>query len=220
MTHSLPHTPVPLAAPFVAAMLLLSAASFPAAAEPVGTVVALSGQAERVRGGQPAPLRPGADVEAGDELRTGPDGRLRVRFADSSMAVLGAASRMTVTTPARSLQQAAGGQGASLLLDLGAGILRAVVDSVVPEARFEVGTRTAVASVRGTEWIVEITPQGTGVVTLRGRVAVRNRDPGVTGTVTLAPGQGTDVPEGRPPSPAVRWGDARLQRALSATTAP
>ncbi len=79
----------------------------------------------------------------------------------------------------------------------------------------EVDTRTAVASVRSTEWLVESTARGTGFLSVEGVVEVRGL---AGGAVSLRPGQGTDVPPGGPPRPAATWGEARRRDALARTT--
>ena len=62
------------------------------------------------------------------------------------------------------------------------------------------------ASVRSTEWLVESTAKGTGVLSLAGEVTVRGLAGGV---VVLRPGEGTDVAPGAPPRPPAIWGEAR-----------
>jgi hypothetical protein len=54
------------------------------------------------------------------------------------------------------------------------------------------------------------------VFVVRGRVAVQGRVGGPT--TELAPGEGVDVAPGAVAPPAVRWGQARIDRALAATT--
>ncbi|MGQ9371125.1 FecR family protein [Azospirillum sp. ST 5-10] len=193
--------------------LLLAGA---AAAQPVGEVVTLIGQAERVRGGAAEPVVRGMAVEPGDVLNTGPAGRLRIRFVDGSTGVLGVESTLTV---ARFAQP--GGAGTrDAALELGRGILRSIAETVRPGQRFDVRTPTAVASVRSTEWIVVITPEGTGVLALDGRVAVRGTAAGAARPVVLEPGEGTDVAPGRPPTPPARWSPARVGGVTDATALP
>ena len=194
--------------------LLLAGA---AAAQPAGAVDTVIGQADRVRGGTAQPVRPGMALETGDVLTTGPAGRLRIRFADGSTAVLGAASTLTIARFANADGGAAGGGARDAMLDLVTGIVRSIAETVRPGSRFEVRTPTAVASVRSTEWIVESTPEGTGVLALAGRVAVNGA---AGGAVVLDPGEGTDVAPGRPPGPAVPWPPARVGRVTDATTLP
>ena len=70
------------------------------------------------------------------------------------------------------------------------------------------------ASVRSTEWLVESTAKGTGVLSVAGEVTVRSL---AGGAVVLRPGEGTDVaPDAAPKAPAV-WGAARRQAALART---
>ena len=73
---------------FCAALLMFIA--LPALAQPpAGTIERQKGQASRTQQGSPLPLSKGADVFAGDILKTGKDARLLVRFADGSSLTLG-----------------------------------------------------------------------------------------------------------------------------------
>jgi hypothetical protein len=79
----------------------------------------------------------------------------------------------------------------------------------------EIQTRTAIISVRSTDWIVEATKDSTAVFVVQGEVAVRSISTGQT--VVLPAAFGTDVPAGAPPTPPKRWGDKRVQDVLART---
>ena len=79
----------------------------------------------------------------------------------------------------------------------------------------EIDTRTAVASVRSTEWLAESTAKGTGVLSIEGEVTVHAI---AGGTVILRPGEGTDVASAAPPKAPAIWGAARRQDAIARTT--
>ena len=104
-------------------------------------------------------------------------------------------------------------------LELVSGALRVLVAKVAPNGHFEIETETAIAAVRGTDWLIEATPDRTSVALLQGDVAVTGRDPQARGSVALQQaGQGTDVRRGAAPTPPVPWGAGRLADLLARAT--
>ncbi|MBP2296578.1 FecR family protein [Azospirillum rugosum] len=186
------------------------------AAGPVGEIQTVVGTAELVRAGTVTPMRPGLPVEAGDELRTGPAGRLRVKFRDGSAATLGSNAAMTVER----FEEPGGAGTRDAALAIAGGLVRAVAEKLVGASRFEVRTPTAVAAARSTEWIVEVTRDGTAVLGVSGTVSVRSTGPGAGGPVELKAGEGTDVAPGAAPQPPKTWAAPRATRVLDATTLP
>ena len=183
-----------------------------AAAEPVAHVATLVGEAVVAPpGAAPArKLAAGAPLRQGDSVSTGRQSRLKIVLEDGSVLQLGAETTLTVTLFAGPRESR------SVLLDAPRGVLRALVEALSPGARFEIRANTAVASVRGTDFMMEMKEGAAAVVVLEGAVVVA----GPGGFVALAPGEGTDVPLGAPPRPVVRWGQARVDRLLAATAAP
>ena len=111
------------------------------------------------------------------------------------------------------------GRKAKTKLALVVGALRLFVSMASADGSFEVESETAVAAVRGTEWIVDATRDHTAVAVLSGRVAVTSREAAAGSTVLLtAPGQGTDVRRGAAPTPPVSWGARRLADVLARAT--
>lgn len=195
-------------APLIAA-LLLCLAGLPASAqsaEPIGTVAGLTGSAVALRADGPVALRLGAPIRRRDEVRTLADAKLQIEFHDGSELVLGADSKVAIARYAPS-----DGRG---LLKLLQGIVRAVLPESGSWRRFDVETRNAVASVRSTQWIVALSPEGTAVFAVAGAVAVR----GGGAEVLLNEGQGTDVPTAGKPDAPGRWGRSRVDRVLQRTT--
>src|SRR2546428_9560136 len=85
------------------------------------------------------------------------------------------------------------------VVSIASGFFRAVARKVLLQTRFEMRTGTAVAAVRGTQWLSEVTPEATAIVVLQGKVAVVHAHRSIHGKDVLTPGQGTDVHENRPP---------------------
>ncbi|MBK1668976.1 hypothetical protein CKO28_13140 [Rhodovibrio sodomensis] len=186
-------------------------ATGPAAAQTdaVGTVTGLTGPASAWTDATPRALTLGARVHRGETLRTLADAKLAVRFTDGSKLTLGADSQAAVDAFAPTRGNAA--------IRLLRGILRLVTAPASAWRSFEVETRSAVAAARSTEWVVALDAEGaTAVFVVSGRVDVRARER----SVTLAAGDGTDVPAGEPPGEVKRWRQARVDRVLAATTLP
>lgn len=178
--------------------------------EPVAVAAAMEGRVYLLRGGRQLPLEPGMAVAGSDEVLTFPDGRVRLRFADGSLVTIGPNSRCLVAFHRR--DPAREGE----ILRLIEGILRVFTAEAAADS-ITVRTRSAIATPRGTEWIVERTPGSTAVFVVDGLVSVRGSG---DGQVLLAPGEGTDVPDGRPPSEPKRWGQARVDDVLERTRFP
>jgi hypothetical protein len=193
---------------------LAAAGAGPASAqveEAVGEIASMSGSVLVLRGQGFTALGPGSAIFAADILRTGPDGKVLILCRDGLRLAIGSGTEVAVRTylvdaPSGALQVALG---------LLRGIVRLIGGDSLRRQWIEVDTRTAVASVRSTEWLVESTPKGTGVLSLVGAVEVVGL---AGGRVLLQPGEGTDVPPGRPPNPPARWGAPRRLDAIARTT--
>jgi ferric-dicitrate binding protein FerR (iron transport regulator) len=175
---------------------------------PVGRVIRQEGGASVLRDAVRSPLLPGTAVFAGDVVETAVSSRVTLRFEDDSTLTAGPSSRVAVSeyvvTPA--------GGRTSALFSLLAGIVRTAVQQA-GFGSFAVQTEDAVASARSTEWTIEILPAGTAVLGIEGAVEVTGRRTGAS--VTINPGQGTDVAPGAAPTPPVTWGAPRVERTLS-----
>jgi hypothetical protein len=90
-----------------------------------------------------------------------------------------------------------------------------LVESPARQSRrgFQVLTPQAIAAVRGTEWIVDVSGTKTAVFVVSGRVGVRrasSRD-----SVSLGAGEGVDVEAGVGPLVVRRWPAARASALLA-----
>lgn len=204
--------------PFRGALLLALAALAtaatvrPAAAqEEVGTVAALEGTAQIGRAGDFQPAKPGAPIHLGDELRTGTPGRMRVVFRDDTILNLGDETRITVDDQVFAPDQGMFRASIQLL----SGKVRALVGEYYrqPGASYELKTVTAVAGVRGTEFIVSYDPalELTRVVGVEGRVEVRSSRERIAQSVFVTSGELTEVDAQRAPE-APRLLDEQDQR--------
>lgn len=205
----------------LAALLLIAAGGAPAAAQAgraIGMVSELAGDCRITRAGEAAgqPLAVGTELYEGDRLRTAADARLRLEMIDGSIVQLGAGTDLVLDwflyAPEEETQ--------NVVLRASAGILRVIAQLVLPRAAYGVQTPTAAASVRGTDWILEASPEATAIVALEGAVTVRNVDDRVPGAVVLGPGEGATVEAGSPPPAPTVWGAARRQSFIARTTVP
>ena len=203
------------------AILLLVLWSPPAPAQApaaIGRVDALTGECTVTRfgGGGAGALAVGAALYEGDRVQTAAGARLRLVLADGTVVQLGESTDLALDwflyAPDVSTQ--------NVLLRVSSGIFRVILELVLPRAAFEVQTATAVATVRGTDWITEASAEATAIVALDGQVAIRNLQPAIAGEVVLGPGEGTTVNAGAPPTAPTVWGDARRNQFIERTTVP
>jgi len=188
------------------------------AQESIGEVTALQGQAtvQRTGSAQAMPLRVQSPVHRGDTIQTLEASKIKLLLIDGTGLTLGERGTMTLSqlvyAPQRQTHQG--------VVSIARGIFRAVTRKVLPQTTFEVHTDTAVAAVRGTQWLGEVTPDTTAIVVLDGEVAVVHADASVRGEVVLTPGMGTDVQGKSPPTAPRQWAERRVSTLLQATTLP
>jgi hypothetical protein len=138
------------------------------------------------------------------------------RLRDGSVLTCGEATGLTLDRALYAPEQ----DSRNFLVRVSFGIVRAVVELLVPPSTFEMHTNTAVISARGTAWIAEARREATAIVALDGEVAVGNVELAVPGTAVLRPGEGVTVEVGAPPPAPTVWGDARRNAFIERTTLP
>ncbi|HET6467571.1 MAG TPA: FecR domain-containing protein [Geminicoccaceae bacterium] len=201
----------PLPARLALAFLALAWAGPAAVAqEPDCVVVEQAGAVQVLRAARAELAAVGAPVSAQDAIRTGSAGKVRLECRGGLVIAIGPATRVGID---RYLAPADGSR-LEAALAMAFGIVRLITGAPRPGRAVSVETATAVASTRSTEWLVDATARGTGVLALEGRVEVT----GAGVTVVLEPGEGTDVAPGAPPSEPRVWGAARRADALARTT--
>jgi hypothetical protein len=134
------------------------------AADSVGTVAKLRGQARAVRGGGNVMLAESAKIEAGDGIVTGPDARLKIQFKDGSVITLGENSKLNIET---AKFEGTKRDIAATLLD---GVVRAAVAKAGEGSNFEISSSLVTSAARGTEWIMSIKDHTTSLLVLEGKV--------------------------------------------------
>ncbi|GAP33808.1 FecR family protein [Piscinibacter sakaiensis] len=145
--------------------LVLSAA---AGAAPIAEVVALKGEAVVVADGKTQALAVGSALDEGQVVRSMNPGRVKLRFVDGSVMVIGDGSTLRIER----FKPAAGGKPrqAGFVLDVGL-----ISQTVAPSGAgsWTVRTSSVVTAVRGTQYLVEVRPdQSTDVSVQTGAVVV------------------------------------------------
>lgn len=151
------------------------------------------------------PLGAGDRLFEGDHVETAKDARLELHLEDGSTVQVGGNSALDLEW----VLYAPALDSRNVILSMPDGVIRFTVGPMVPRSSFEVKTPTAVTTAEGTDWIVDVRPERTGVLALAGRVAVENVRPDVRGRTVLGPGSGTWVRPGEPPEPAKAWPEKR-----------
>lgn len=192
-----------------AGLILLAAGSAGAQEGRNCTLSRLSGPATLQRDGTVVAVATGTKLSDRDRLRTGADAKAEVTCDDGAVVTLGAATDLD-------LGRIAGAGNAGSLLGLLEGIARFMLPENRKPGAFEVTAPTAVASVRSTEWLMQVDPRGTAVFVVRGRVGVQGRAAGPI--ADLNPGQGVDVPPATAASSPRAWSAERVATALRAVT--
>jgi hypothetical protein len=170
------------------------------------------GDATIQRGTASQPVRPAMSLHQGDQLLTGAGSRVEMRCPDGSSLVIGERSNIRLSIFITDSRRH------NAVIEVLEGIVRALLPSGHAWERFDIVTRTAVASVRSTEWIVDVKPDATGVFVRSGGVLVSSRVN--QAQVFLQPGYGVDVGTQPAPLEARPWGQARIDDALARTNLP
>jgi hypothetical protein len=205
---------------FVAVLGLLSllpcAAADAQQPKSTGKVTALEGQVTVVHQGKfPAePLTLRKLVFEEDIIETDRASKVRITMSDATVISLGEQSRLELKQfSSRNVRQ----QMRSNHLAVAWGVFRAVFKEITSSLSAEVSTPTAVAAIRGTDLMGEVTADSTSIVVLEGAVPVFNIRPTVRGVVTLTSGMGTTVKSNTPPSAPTQWSESRIEGLRRAT---
>lgn len=211
MISSRAHRQVLWAGALALAAGMVAASGGPATAQSARTcaVSRLLGESVVIREGIYSRAETSQRLRPSDRISTGAGAKLEITCSDGIVVVVGESSVLDL---GRLAEQSA----TDAALELLEGIVRFILPERRPAGRFEVTTPTVVASVRSTDWLAQATPRGTAVFVVRGRVAVQGKAGGAP--TELAPGEGVDVPPGAVAPPAIRWGQARVDRVLAAVT--
>lgn len=133
-------------------------------------VVFKKGTASLVRAGKETPAKVNDIVMEKDEIRTGKDGELSLQLAAGVMMKITASSTLVIEGIARDAS------GATFGLKLQNGSILARANKEGKDLNMTVQSPTAIAGVRGTEFIVDAKAEQTAVLVNQGKVDVANLD--------------------------------------------
>jgi hypothetical protein len=182
----------------------------------IGQVTAVEGKVTALRQGKfaPEPLTLRRPVFREDIIETDRASKVRITLVDATVISLGEQSRLELMQFSYDPQQ----QRRAGRFAVALGVFRAILKELMPQSTFEVTTPTAIAAIRGTDLMGEVSPNSTAIVVLDGTVAVSNVRPSVADQAVLTPGMGTSVTSDQPPSAPTRWSESRIEALRRATT--
>ncbi len=199
------------------AVLLMTATQASAAAQAIGTASIVTGRVtvqHAEKKGDWSPLKPGAQLLLGDVIKTG-DGAVKLSMDDGSNISLAAKSHLELN---EFVYKANSQRHSSFTL--WGGRLKASISRFLSDKNtVQIATPTAVAGVRGTEFMVAVNDKNeTEIVVFEGKVAVKNALETIAGEVFLSPGQqSTVLAKTSPGAAAMLSGDA-LRGALRSSS--
>jgi hypothetical protein len=187
-------------------------------AQRIGRVTALAGTGTVLHQGRfaPEPLTLQKPVFPEDIIETARASKVRITLSDATVISLGEQSRLELRQFAYDARQ----QTRSSRLAMAWGVFRAILKEMTSPSSVEVITPTAVAAIRGTDLMGEVTSDSTAIVVLEGTVAVSHVRPTFPGVATLTPGLGTTVRGDAPPSTPTQWSESRVEGLRRATALP
>lgn len=131
-------------------------------------VIGVRGEAWASQGGNQTRLALGSAIGEGTTVVTREGGRVKLRFADGSVVVVGETSTFTI----EKFGQGGDGKRAQADMKLDMGLMSQTVAPGKPDS-WRVSTPTVVTAVRGTEYLIEVRPDRTTEVSvLSGQVAL------------------------------------------------
>jgi hypothetical protein len=196
--------------------LLPSAAAHAQYGKSIGHVMALEGQVTVLHQGKfaPEPLALRKPVFQEDIIETAAASKVRIALTDETVISLAERSRLELRQFSHEPQQ----QARAGRIAIASGVFRAILKEIMPQSAFEIITPTAVAAIRGTDLMGEVTQTSTAIVVLEGAVVVSNAQVRFRGLTTLTPGMGTTVTSDEPPRTPTQWSEARIEALRRATT--
>jgi len=174
----------------------------------VGQVIATRGAVFREAEGRRESATKGTLLHQGDAIVTDIGAKAKLQFNDGTIVSVSENARLALA------QYQSTDNAYTTRLKAESGAMRFLFQRTLDQSRFEVETETAVAGVRGTEWLMDVSDTNTAVALLSGVVAVRARSGGPEVTLGTA-GQGTDVRAGQAPTPPSIWGAQRFATVLA-----
>ena len=134
----------------------------------VGVVTDVEGESSVIRDSGVFALVPGVDVDEGDLLQTGVDGRVQLEMEGGTLLVVGNASELYLTDYVLREDKSVDNAAVSLVK----GWLRFVAAKVSATGRYEFNTPVASIGIRGTEGVIEANEESSSVLLEEGQIKV------------------------------------------------
>ncbi len=174
------------------------------------TLISVKGKVEvKMLTGQTIAGEVGLIVSKGEQIVTGANGQAEIRYPNGSISEIGANAKVTV--------EKCGEENTITLL---IGKVQAMVKKLKPGQKFEIKTPTAVCSVRGTKFVVEVDEDfKTKISVFEGLVAARQIK-GIGEEVLVHPQERIEILENMPAgSPEKLEGSLRQQKSMQSAEA-
>jgi len=197
-----------------ASMMCIGGLELYAADSKVGTFSVIRGSVDALHEETTTPIAAtkGMDAYMNDVIRTKRRSRARLSFTDGSILNMGANHMVNVKEYSFDQEK----NERHVIVSALRGSIRATVAKFTGDSVFQVETPTAVVTVRGTDFIVVVGPDGQTTVTVISGAVIVKAENGAT--VTLAAGQQTSVAKNESPTAPVKV-SAKMMKVLQAETA-
>jgi hypothetical protein len=149
-----------------------------------------------------------------DIIETDVASKVRITLTDTTVISLGERSRLELKQFLYDPRQ----QTRTGRFIIPSGVFRTIIRTLIPQSTVEIITPTALAAIRGTDLMGEVSAESTAIVVLEGTVMVSNVSPRFRGLATLTEGSGTTVVDEQPPSAITKWSESRIEALRQATT--
>lgn len=201
--------------------LIIISPSFAAVKKaPVGAVVAWTGDVYLYHEGEPKGIniKDTEGVYPLDTIITSVRSRVKLLMNDDSVLNIGENAKLVVKD--YSLVEA--NDKRVSVMKLVVGTVRVLVGRVFrgSESRFQIETPTAIAGLKGTDFIVSANEKESEIVTITGEVGVRNITPSIPDEVRLTARLATKIQQGMAPSELSEISPQRLNNLIHETAIP
>jgi hypothetical protein len=193
---------------FLAVIALLTLPVLAQAADPVGTVTRLEGDATAAMNGLVRSLDPGSVVHMEELVSTGPETRMEITLTDESVIIL---SDRTIASVADFVYMPEEEKG-NITFSLLRGAFRAISGKIAQFKDRDVAFRTPVATIgiRGTDFFGGFEGSKLGIALLDDSAVNVENDFG--GVDLAGQFQGTDVEPGKAPEEPHEWPQWRIEK--------
>lgn len=205
---------------FFASLLFLSTSFASNKKQPVGAVVAWTGDVYLYHEDEPQGIKvKGMEgVYLRDTVVTSVRSRVKFLMKDDSVLSLGENARMVV----KDYLLSEANDNRVSVFKIFTGKVRTVVGRIFrgSESRFQMETPIALAVIKGTDFIVAANERESEIAAITGKVEARNISPSISGEVIVKPGFVTKVQEGNAPTEPAEIAPQRLNELIEETSIP